>query len=93
MELLLDRPGADPELAHVTKRLKDKDGRPIGTSNKNPILDTRLYYEVEYKDGYKAAMAANTIAENLFLGNNSQVRTRDPKGLTTIMETHSGKSQ
>jgi hypothetical protein len=66
MELLLDRPGAEPELARVTKRLKDKDGKPIGVAHgNNPILDTRLY-EVEYKDGYKAAMAANTIAENLF---------------------------
>ena len=65
MELLLDRPGAEPELAQVTKRLKDKDGRPIGASNNNPILDTRLY-EVEYKDGHKAAMSANTIAGNVF---------------------------
>jgi hypothetical protein len=66
MELLMDRPGADPELARVTKRMKDKDGKPIGRANaKNPILDTRLY-EVEYQDGYKAAMAANTIAENMF---------------------------
>jgi hypothetical protein len=66
MELLLDRPGAEPELARVTKRLKDKDGKPIGAANgNNPILDTRLY-EVEYQYGYKSAMAANTIAENLF---------------------------
>ena len=66
MELLLDRPGAQPELARVTKRLKDKDGKPIGRSNgNNPILDSRLY-EVEFQDGYKSAMSANTIAENLF---------------------------
>jgi hypothetical protein len=65
MELLLDRPGAEPELAQVTKRLKDKDGGPIGTPNNNPILDTRLY-KVECKDGHKAAMTANTMAENLF---------------------------
>jgi hypothetical protein len=66
MELLMDRPGAEPELGRVTKRLKDKDGKPIGTANgNNPILDTRLN-EVEYQDGHRAAMAANTIAENLF---------------------------
>jgi hypothetical protein len=65
MELLLDRPGAEPELAQATKRLKDKDGRPIGASNDNPTLDARLY-EVECKDGHKVAMSANTIAENLF---------------------------
>ena len=29
------------------------------------ILDTRLY-EVEYLDGYKTSLTANTIAENLF---------------------------
>jgi hypothetical protein len=66
MELLLDRPGAEPELARVTKRLKDKDGKPIGAANgNNPVLDTRLC-EVEHQDGHKSAMAANTIAENLF---------------------------
>jgi hypothetical protein len=65
MELLLDRPGVEPEFARVTKRLKDANGLPIGKSNNNPILDTRLY-EVEYQDGYKAAMSANTVAENLF---------------------------
>ncbi len=66
MELLLDRPGAEPELARVTKRLKDKDGKPVGVAHgNNPVLDTRLC-EVECKDGCKAAVAANTIAENLF---------------------------
>jgi hypothetical protein len=35
MELVLDRPGAEPELARVTKCLKDKDGKPIGKSNGN----------------------------------------------------------
>ena len=34
-------------------------------SNNNPLLDT-LIYEVEYPDGYKVALAANTIALNLF---------------------------
>jgi hypothetical protein len=63
---VLDRPGAEPELARLTKRLKDKDGKPIGKSNgNNPILDSRLY-EVEFSDVHKAALSANTIAENLF---------------------------
>jgi hypothetical protein len=65
MELALPRDGEGPEFAKVTKRLRDKDGLPIGTANDNPILDTRLY-EVEYLDGYKASLAANAIAENLF---------------------------
>ena len=54
-----------PMLARVTKRLRDKDGLPIGTAHDNPILDTRMY-EVEYQDGTKTALAANHIAENLF---------------------------
>ena len=45
--------------------MKDKDGRLIGIVSDNPILDTRMY-EVEYFDGYKSAMAANMIANNLF---------------------------
>ena len=65
MELALPRDGEGPEFAKVTKRLRDKEGLPIGTANDNPILDTRLY-EVEYLDGHKASLAANSIAENLF---------------------------
>ena len=65
MELALDRQDEGPEFARVTKRLKDKDGLPIGIASENPILDTRMY-EVEYADGYKAAMTANAIASNLF---------------------------
>ena len=65
MELALPRDSEGPEYARVTKRLRDANGLPIGTSDNNPILDTRLY-EVEYPDGYKTSMAANSIAENLF---------------------------
>jgi hypothetical protein len=66
MELAIPRTdGEGPEFARVTKRLRDKDGIPIGTANDNPILDTRMY-EVEYLDGHKASLAANTIAQNLF---------------------------
>jgi hypothetical protein len=65
MGLALDRrPGVESEFARVTKRLRDKDGNPIGTANDNPILDTRLY-EVEYLDGHKAALSANAIAESM----------------------------
>ena len=65
MEIALPRDGEGPEFAKVTKRLRDANGIPIGTANDNPILDTRLY-EVEYADGYKASLAANAIAENMF---------------------------
>ena len=49
----------------MTKLLRDKDGLPIGRAHNNPILYTRMY-EVEYKDGQKALLAANAIAENMF---------------------------
>ena len=65
MEIALPRDSNGPEYAKVTKRLRDANGRPIGKAHNNPILDTRLY-EVEYLDGHKASLTANTIAENLF---------------------------
>jgi hypothetical protein len=65
MKLAIPRDGDGPEFATVTKRLMDKDGLPIGKTNNNPILDTRMY-EVEYQHGHKASLAANVIAENMF---------------------------
>ncbi len=65
MELALPRDGAEVQFGRVVKRLRDKDGLPIGTANDNPILDTRMH-KVEFQGGYKASMAANAIAENLF---------------------------
>ena len=65
MEVALPRDSEGPEFARVTKRLRDANGIPIGTANDNPLLDTRIY-EVEYLDGYKASLSANTIAENMF---------------------------
>ena len=65
MELAMPRDSDGPEFARVTKRLRDTDGIPIGTSNDNPILDSRLY-EVGYTDGHKASLAANIIAINMF---------------------------
>ena len=66
MEVALDRPGVEhPQLATVTKRIKDNDGNPVGKSNKFAILDTRQY-EIEFKDGYTEALFANLIAQNMF---------------------------
>ncbi|KAI2505829.1 Reverse transcriptase (RNA-dependent DNA polymerase) [Fragilaria crotonensis] len=66
MELALPREGGEVQYARVVKRLRDKDGLPIGTAHDNSILDSRIY-EVEFQDGYKkASLAANAIAENLF---------------------------
>jgi hypothetical protein len=68
MEIALPRGGGDPEdtqFAKVTKRLRDAEGRPIGTANDNPLLDTREY-EVEFLDGHVESMSANLIAQHLF---------------------------
>jgi hypothetical protein len=65
MELATPRDGDGPDFAKVTRRLRDKDGLPIGKANNNPILDTRMH-EVECSDGHKASLAANAITENMF---------------------------
>ena len=65
MEVSLPRYTEGPDLYHVTKRLKDANGLPIGTANGNPILTTRLY-EVEYVDEHKASLTVNIIAQNIF---------------------------
>ena len=65
MEIALPRDDDGPTFAKVTKSLRDANGIPIGTANDNPILDTRVY-EVEYLDGHRASLSANTIAENIF---------------------------
>ena len=57
--------GEGRKFAKVTKRMKDKNGIPIGTANDNPLLDTRMY-EVKHIDGRKQALAANIIADNIF---------------------------
>ena len=66
MGIVLARGEDGPQFARVTKRLCDAHVRPIGTANGKSILYTRLF-EVEYLDGHKALLSANTIAENLFL--------------------------
>jgi hypothetical protein len=65
MELALPCDGAEVQFGRVVKRLRDKDGLPIGTAHDNPILNTRMY-EVEFQDGHRASRAANAIAKNLF---------------------------
>ena len=65
MEVALPRDSEGPEFSRVMKRLRDANGLPIGTANENPIINTRMY-EVEYDDGHRASMVANTIAINMF---------------------------
>ena len=61
MELALPRDGGEVQFARVVKRMRDKDGLPIGTANDNPILDSRMY-EVEFQDGYNTSLAANATS-------------------------------
>ena len=51
-------------MARVKRRKRDAAGNPIGESNPNPILDSRIY-ELEFPDGRIEEYAVNTIAENL----------------------------
>ena len=55
----------DPQYGKVTTRLRDAEGRPIGTANSNPMLDTRKY-EVEFRDGKSEALTANLIAQHIY---------------------------
>ena len=65
MEIGLPR-GSDNELEHATvkRRALDVDGKPYGTPNNNPLLDSRRY-EVEFIDGSIEVLTANIIAENI----------------------------
>lgn len=68
MKIALPRGGGDPkdvQFAKVTKHLRDVEGRPIGMTNDNPLLDTQEY-EVEFSDGHVESMSASSIAQHLF---------------------------
>jgi hypothetical protein len=52
-------------IRRVIGRKRDAEGRPVGRSNTNPILDTRVY-EVEFPDGTINEYAANILAEALY---------------------------
>jgi hypothetical protein len=51
--------------ATVVGRKIDTSGNPVGRSNHNPLLDTRVY-EVAFPDGSTDEYAANIIAENMY---------------------------
>jgi hypothetical protein len=51
--------------ARATARSYDLNGKPIGKSHSNPILDTRQY-EVKFPDGSSDAFGANVIAESMY---------------------------
>ncbi len=64
-EIALASGANEVQFGKVTKRLRDADGRPIGTANDNPLLDTREY-AVEFRDGHVESVSANLIAQNLY---------------------------
>jgi len=65
-------PSGDSQLlGTVTARKRDAHGNPVGISNKNPILDTRIY-KVTFPDGHSAEFSANTIAECLYSQTDSE---------------------
>ena len=64
----VELPGDDGEskvLARVKDRKRDHDGRLVGTSHTNPILNTAIY-NIETPDGNVQEYSANVIAENLW---------------------------
>ena len=49
----------------VTKRMRDAEGRLIGTANENPLLDTREY-AVKFRDGHSESLSANLLEQFLY---------------------------
>jgi hypothetical protein len=60
----LPRNGQDV-LGQVVSRKRDQDGNPVGRSNANPIMDTRIY-QVVFPNGDTVEYSANVIAECLY---------------------------
>ena len=63
-EILLAGKYAVPVLDKVKKQKRDANNLPIGDSNSNPILDTKIY-ELEFPYGCIEEYSVNVIAENL----------------------------
>ena len=63
-EIVTDR-GGDLLRGTVKSRKRDSDGKPKGSSNPNPLLDTREYL-VCFEDGTEETYTANLIAECLY---------------------------
>ena len=65
VQIVLPSKEGVPVLSKVIGRKRDYNDRPIGKSNDNPILDTRVY-EVQFPDGHVTEYATNKIAEALY---------------------------
>ena len=63
-EIVTDR-GGELLRGTVKSRKRDHDGKPIGSSNPNPLLDSREYL-VCFEDGTEETYTANLIAECLY---------------------------
>jgi hypothetical protein len=64
-EVALAVGASEAKFGRVTKRLRDAEGRPIGTANENPLLHAREY-AVEFRDEHIESLSANLIAKNLY---------------------------
>ena len=69
--ILPDKDGL-PLLTIVKKRKWNFKGEPVGFSDPNPILDSRIY-ELEFPDGGIEEYAVNVILENIV----DQVKSND----------------
>ena len=52
-------------MATVKRRKIEINGKRMGKSHSDPILDTRVY-DVEFPDGTVKEFAANIIAQNMY---------------------------
>jgi len=66
--------GESMQMGEVIKRKRDHNGRPVGTCNPNPLLDTREYI-ISFPDGTQQSYMANAIAENLYSQVDAEGRT------------------
>ena len=62
-EVLLPN-GLDIQAGTVVERAKDSNGQAIGSYDKNPICDSRLY-DVMFPDGRLLQYSANLISESI----------------------------
>jgi hypothetical protein len=69
-EVLLPH-GEDLQMAKVSRRSVNPEGRVISNANDNPLLNT-LMYDVEFPDGNIKKYAANIIAENVLVNCDSE---------------------
>ena len=61
-EFILSQNRAEITSAKVLRRCKDKNGKLLGTFNKSPQLDTRIY-NVMFHDGGTIQYTSNIIDE------------------------------